>query len=1419
MSEIRRPLAEEGSGAPGAGAARPVHPPIASSALQVNLARTAFRGIIPQDQRLLLHIVREKVGLHQQMEALLREINHPYANWAEIVEPLRSRALGDFHLVNRHPRGAEALSLFVDLLFRCLDRCEDPASRNRCLATLLDLLERIFVESGAAAGRNVAVTDRALARLRAWLASRPGPAARGSSGVRKAAERVVAAKPSAGLKGLARLLLECLQRNYELWLAQGDLEAWLRREKDRSFGGREYGPLFRPVGVSRVRQWLEELAPLRAEAERDPASALRRAVALPDHDWIQQEHLNIVRRMGQGGDPAAHLHRTRVLLHFLEIPALSGQSETVLRELGGRLRELRDEDGSVWRGFLDAFFRMLREQSPRHRDAVLDAVAAVGREVYETGNRRLVELFQEQAIRLGFEDPDIRGVSRDWQVMANPLHLKNVRVWLSLIRKNPAWSRPLISALIIHLKLGGFFVGDTDLFQRDVSELLAADIGECYALIKALARLFPVYYHEIGAEGELREVSATVDDLSGRRDALIHFLRKQSHVESNNQLVPFLERIMVYWRTGERETLRPFLPRALCDELPAADPYQREMAPVFARVLEDGRRAPRDLLALTDRGLLEAVRDLPGVSEETRRKAALLIRLYRLMVKKYTIDHHDIVRDLRASGFFEAQELDGLEADLSAPRPERSLARIHRMLSLLRQNILTPGACVPQEEIYRKRHIAVGIPSLYGRYKEKRFDSLGLTFRLESLATVLLEELAANLNLDYVTRSTLEKVYQLLARYAHCLELDGIAVHGLQSNLDLLGHALESRRITVDQYLNIAEFFARSVKEIIHTQYMAVHEANLRTVIAQRLQAGRGLPGGARPGGDTVQAAHRVSEGFIRDYLAGSFGIQGLDNFIGRVMGGLAQESQSLDRKTRTLLLSYDPEKCFHAFDNPEGALNTQIYLGNKGYFLKRLRAFGYPVPPGFIVTTELFRCRHAILAYEAAEADFRRRLRQEVRRLEQTTGRAFGDPRRPLLLSVRSGSTITMPGMMDTFLNIGINDEIVESMARQPRFAWAAWDNYRRFLQCWGMSCGIARDRFDELLSATKRIYSARYKRELLPEQMREVAHAYRKLLREASVPIALEPWEQLETAIYRVLDSWRSEKASLYRRVMKIADEWGTAVIIQQMVFGNQDMESGTGVAFTRHPRETGSGVTLHGDYTLCAQGEDVVSGLVATYPLSDRQMAVERRDGQQSLERRMPRIYGRLRELAGDLVLRRGFHHQEIEFTFEGPEADALFVLQARDMPPPEKGKLRVFVPTPGLQGGRLGTGIGVGGGALAGVAVHRAEETAGLRERFPGAPLIMLRPDTVPDDIGMMIDVDGVLTARGGSTSHAAIAAHRLGKPCVVGFRKLQVNERLGKSAVGDHVIRSGDWIGIDGHNGSVYAGRHETMVLAEDGKSP
>jgi pyruvate,orthophosphate dikinase len=422
-------------------------------------------------------------------------------------------------------------------------------------------------------------------------------------------------------------------------------------------------------------------------------------------------------------------------------------------------------------------------------------------------------------------------------------------------------------------------------------------------------------------------------------------------------------------------------------------------------------------------------------------------------------------------------------------------------------------------------------------------------------------------------------------------------------------------------------------------------------------------------------------------------------------------------------------------------------------------------------------------------------------------TGRSFGNPKKPLLFSVRSGATISQPGMMNTFLDVGMNEEIVHGIVASTGQEWFAWDCYRRFLQTYGMAFGLNRNDFDDVITDFKNRSGVFYKRDLTGGQMKEVALAYKELIRENGIPVEESPFEQLYVAIKKVFDSWYSKKAKTYRKIMGISDDWGTAVSVQQMVFGNLSQQSGSGVVFTHSPRWAGDMITLWGDFTLGNQGEDVVSGLVTTLPISEKQVEMENREVDITLETHFPSIYHAIRNLAKQLIYNQKWGPQEMEFTFETPSKEALYFLQTRDMGIRERKKVQsFFTTTPRTEKKLIGHGIGVSGGAMAGRVVYNLKEIRQWREAEPETALVLIRGDTVPDDIMEINEADGLLTARGGSTSHAAIVAHRLGKTCVVGTFNLICMEKESSCTINQVSLKAGAWIGIDGRKGSIYSGK-------------
>jgi pyruvate,orthophosphate dikinase len=296
-----------------------------------------------------------------------------------------------------------------------------------------------------------------------------------------------------------------------------------------------------------------------------------------------------------------------------------------------------------------------------------------------------------------------------------------------------------------------------------------------------------------------------------------------------------------------------------------------------------------------------------------------------------------------------------------------------------------------------------------------------------------------------------------------------------------------------------------------------------------------------------------------------------------------------------------------------------------------------------------------------------------------------------------------------------------------------------------------------------------------------------------------------QLHQTIQKVLDSWESPKARTYRQIMGISDDWGTAVTIQVMTFGNLSQQSGSGVVFTHNPRWAGESLSLWGDFTTGNQGEDVVSGLVQTLPISIKQQELECRETDITLETHYPKIYATMLDFAHDLVDEKGWSPQEMEFTYESPSKKHLYILQTRDMAIRERKRVLTFDPQEKERSIYLGHGLGVSGGAMSGRLVFNLEEVDNWRKKEPDTMLILVRGDTVPDDIKEIFATDGLLTARGGVTSHASVVAHRLEKTCVVGCGDMICDEKNGTVVFSQRRLYSGDCISIDGREGSVYEG--------------
>ncbi len=498
--------------------------------------------------------------------------------------------------------------------------------------------------------------------------------------------------------------------------------------------------------------------------------------------------------------------------------------------------------------------------------------------------------------------------------------------------------------------------------------------------------------------------------------------------------------------------------------------------------------------------------------------------------------------------------------------------------------------------------------------------------------------------------------------------------------------------------------------------------------------------------------------------------------------------------------------------------------LGGKGANLADMTRAGLPVPPGFTITTE------ACMAYIHAGNKFPEGMWEQaleaLKEVEKQAGKRFGDPENPLLVSVRSGAKFSMPGMMDTILNVGLNDEVVEGLAKLTDNERFAWDAYRRLLSMFGHTAmGIPDESFDKVMEALKEERGAKEDTDLTAEDLKELVERFKQVYRdELGRDFPQEPIEQLEIAVQAVFGSWMSRRAIDYRKAAGIPDDLGTAVNVVTMVFGNMGWDSGTGVAFTRNPA---TGVKeFYGEYLLNAQGEDVVAGIRTPKPVSE-------------LKKEMPHIYNELLEIA-DKLERHYRDMQDMEFTIERGK---LWMLQTRNGKRTARAavKIAVDMTNEGLitkeeavmritpeqvdtllhpqfdpkevekakaEGRFLASGVNASPGAAVGILAFDADTAARWSEE--GKDVIMIRPETKPDDVHGMMASKGVLTSRGGATSHAAVVARQFGIPAVVGAGALEVDVEARVVRVDGKELKEGDWVSLDGTTGEVFAGKIATV---------
>ena len=500
--------------------------------------------------------------------------------------------------------------------------------------------------------------------------------------------------------------------------------------------------------------------------------------------------------------------------------------------------------------------------------------------------------------------------------------------------------------------------------------------------------------------------------------------------------------------------------------------------------------------------------------------------------------------------------------------------------------------------------------------------------------------------------------------------------------------------------------------------------------------------------------------------------------------------------------------------------------LGGKGAGLAEMANLGLPVPPGFTITTEV--CTHYTAHAKQYPKDLKAQVDKALGVIGKIAGKSFGDKVNPLLVSVRSGGRASMPGMMDTVLNLGLNDETVEGLAKKSGDKRFAYDSYRRFITMYSdVVLGVGHEHFEELLDHHKERQGYSLDTELTADDWAELVKLYKKRVKDQlGKDFPQDPHEQLWGAIGAVFGSWMNHRAITYRRLHNLPEEWGTAVNVQAMVFGNMGDTSATGVAFTRNP-STGE-KKLYGEFLINAQGEDVVAGIRTPQEISE-EARIEAGSDKPSMEKTLPRPYAELKRFYNTLE-RHYRDMQDLEFTVEQGK---LWMLQTRNGKRTAKAALRIAVelaneglitkeeavlrvepltldqllhPTIDPRAHRkvIANGLPASPGAASGEIVFSSDEAAQLKS--DGRKVILVRVETSPEDIHGMHAAEGILTTRGGMTSHAAVVARGMGKPCVSGAGSIRVDYNAQTMTAGSQVFKRGDQITVDGSTGQVLVGK-------------
>jgi len=1333
-----------------------------SSALELS------RDIQGVNFRALTAPLEKRVGILRRAERLISEMLSPKKYWEIFSEEINGFS-DDLFWSDR-----ETYSRWYGLLVRhsraAVERSGD-AARGRALANHLSLIE-LPLEKESDQKRLRFFVDT-------WLRELKGsslPLSLGAGRAGKILLTVHEKMPEADIGAALALLLASLRkRTRDIPALPGDLLSALKGvlpADDLAFlgkyGEKSRGLLLRDIDVD---EGLLE--------KRNYAAVLEKVgdqrYLMPDGTKMAELFLDIIER-NITREAAAGLSRAFVELYFIIARAAPGVHDTVTAAAS---RIVKKFIGLGLPAVNEAVFASL-EQGP---DAVRENILLnpeTATAILNTGDDSLIAQYTSILKQILIPAPVTKGFSHEtWAEVVNPLHLDRLSKFLSILRHGTKGPRDILIHVICNLFVSGVFIPDDKLFQREVSSYLNAAVPRNgFFLNYLLLKNLPVYFSEVGATGAIRDDTTEID--SWGNDTVLYFLRKQVHANASNYNIRLIEAIISSWVYKKPSLLRGSAPDDLVQNMDAGliAQYSAVIRPLFEtlNILDsEGLHFDR-LLSIGEKDDLRL--RLEGIqgSDQARSKVLLLCRVYRGVVKKYSFVAHEIEK-----------------RDISP-----ALRELVNTVKDLKQKVLSPEKTEPQEALFFKRHIAFGIPSVLGTYHEPKFDALGDLFRYEARIRALLENVIAGIEGKGGDFSVND-----LKQWLLCLEsvntlLDAYGLGNFQADEFVM--IFKTNRLRFSQIVDMLRMWQRELVWMVESFH--------RTFNGPLIDILKAFPPDELPdrlknlGPTEGDFVHKAADIIMRDMVNSIVGFAELDRLLSDIITAVKSRPASGhdDEVSMKDVAEEDAAYLMLHEMTDDDAMRFAPAIGGKAKNLVYVRSQGLPVPQGAVFSA---RRTGGYEEYTDSRA-FRSALQEAVIKIEERTGTVFGGGKKPLFLSVRSGSYISMPGILSSILYCGMNRETAQALIETSGSERLGWDSYRRFIEHYGAVVhGLDSKIFETITGSVIKSRGIARHEEVNAVEMEKIVGLYLKELSQQGRPVPEDVYEQLRRSVKAVYRSWYAERALQFRRAMDVSPQWGTAVAIMRMISGNAE-GAGASVFFTRKPLSLERGI--YGETREGATGDDLVYGKLLNRPLSREQNA----PGQRSLEETDRELFLMHQELAGKIESAMRGLPQEVEATYTRAPGGArtIFVLQTRRMEF-HRGFTKMFQDVCRMESNIIGRGVGVYGGALSGIATFSSslERTKKLR-RENDQPVILLRETASTDDVSLMPEIDGIITAAGGATSHAAILAQKFGVTAIVGCSDMII--KTGKDSepsarIGPYTITEGAAISMNGSTGLVYSG--------------